>query len=302
MARLGGDAGQTQSMDLGTQLHSGIRASDIRICFTLNTFLLSHGVVVQPGNFEDVMNTLTQFLSAHPREAVFMRVKQEEDFGGNSYSFEQVFENFWSRYSEFFWHGTGTNPSLGEIRGKIVVLQDFTASNSYGIGWSSFNKQDNYGLSSNWDLYNKWTEVKDQLNTASLVGTLCVQITGRCVTLTPGNEDRSYINFLSGATGVFPYFVASGKSSPGTGAPLLATGKTSPGWKSWPDFPRVDCFIGICTIAFEGTNNLTYNYLVQMAPARVGIIMADFPGPGLIDRIVAANYQLASGGWPRRVF
>ena len=124
MAHLGGDAVQTQSMDLGTQLHSGIRAIDIRICFTLNTFLLSHGVVVQPGNFEDVMNTLTQFLSAHPREAVFMRVKQEEDFGGNSYTFEQVFESFWSRYSEFFWHGTGTNPSLGESRGKIVVLQD----------------------------------------------------------------------------------------------------------------------------------------------------------------------------------
>jgi len=65
---------------------------------------------------------------------------------------------------------------------------------------------------------------------------------------------------------------------------------TTPGWKnSYPDFPRVDCFIGICTIAFEGVNILTQEYLRNQHPAYVGIVMADFPGPGLIDSLIRLN-------------
>jgi len=84
--------------------------------------------------------------------------------------------------------------------------------------------------------------------------------------------------------------VASGKSSPGNNHPRLATGLTTPGFKkSYPDFPRVACFIGICTIAFEGINILGYNYIVNNNVGYTGIIFTDFMGDDLIRKLVGMN-------------
>jgi 1-phosphatidylinositol phosphodiesterase len=295
MAVFGGDSVETQSMSLPMQLESGIRVLDIRIYFHSDTFDLSHGVIPQPGSFAYVMNTVTGFLSQNPRETVLMRIKDEHD-GSNTRTFDSVFGDYWNSYRSYFWQNASheTNPTLGELRGKIVVLQDFTSSNSYGLSFGSINKQDNYQLNSNWDLYNKWTDVKNQLTLANLVGSFC-PIPTSCVTFLPGNENKLYMNFLSGATGVFPYFVASGKSNPSTGGPLLATGKTTPGWSDWPDFPRVNCLGSLCTIDFEGTDNLTYNWLAETGRKRVGMIMADFPGAGLIQQVINLNHTAAKG-------
>jgi 1-phosphatidylinositol phosphodiesterase len=295
MAQIGGDSVQTQSMDLNMQLYAGIRVVDIRILFQFNQFSLSHGIIPQPGNFDSVMQTVSEFLNNFPRETVLMRVREEMNGLGNTISFEDAFKIYWTRYSHVFWQNPNheTNPTLGEMRGKVVVLRNFTANGSYGLDYGSFHAQDNYNLNTNWDLYNKWTEVKNQLEQANAVGTYCA--INICVTADPGNKNIQMINYLSGATGVFPYFVASGKSSPGTSAPRLATGETTPGWNNWPDFPRVDCVFGICTIAFEGTNNLTYNWLTASQKLRVGIIMADFPGYGLIQKVIEVNQEAVAG-------
>ena len=109
---------------------------------------------------------------------------------------------------------------------------------------------------------------------------------------------KVFINYLSGAMAdgsanvVFPYFVASGKSYWSTAAPQLATGKMTPFFTGWPEFPRVGCVGDLCTIVYEGTNQLTYQWLKAAPRNRVGIIMADFPGPGLIDQIIAVNNNL----------
>jgi 1-phosphatidylinositol phosphodiesterase len=100
------------------------------------------------------------------------------------------------------------------------------------------------------------------------------------------------VNFLNGEGHALPYFVASGKSSPGTNDPLLATGATQTGSfnrDKWPDFPRVSCFLGTCTIAFLGTNQLTVNWLNSHPTARTGIVYADFPGPDLINKVIQTN-------------
>ena len=69
------------------------------------------------------------------------------------------------------------------------------------------------------------------------------------------------------------------------------TGETTPGWNNYPDFPRVNCFLGICSIEFYGTNYLTSNWLTNTVGThqQVGIIMADFPGSILIWQIAARN-------------
>lgn len=276
MAFYGGDAVQTQSMSLNDQLMAGVRVLDIRCRSIDNKFAIHHGFVYQHANFDDVLTTVKNFLIAHPGETVLMRVKEEYDASNSSLTFGQIFNNYANdpAYADFFWKGSDANVTLGDARRKIVVLANAGGFN-FGIGWGGLNIQDNYNLTTNWDLYGKWESVRNMLNTANA---------------SSAGTRGFHVNFLSGSGGSFPYFVASGHSSPGTGAPRLATGLTTPGWNSsYPDFPRVDCFIGICTIAFEGTNVLTADNINAYGFGFVGIIMADFPGAGLIDKVINLN-------------
>ena len=103
---------------------------------------------------------------------------------------------------------------------------------------------------------------------------------------------ESRIAFWTGSVGSFPYFCASGKLSPQNGAPRLATGLTTPGFNSYyPDFPRVACFIGICTIAYEGINILGYNYYVNSGFSYLGITFVDFFGNDLVSSFLGLNNQ-----------
>ncbi|MEA2687963.1 MAG: 1-phosphatidylinositol phosphodiesterase, partial [Candidatus Eremiobacteraeota bacterium] len=235
---------------------------------------INHGFVPQGTSFAAVLNTVVGFLVNNPGETVVMRVKQEFTAMGNTRSFEETFKNvYWNNYKDYFYAGSSDNPSLDSMRGKIVILQDFSGDR-YGIKYNTdnFDIQDDYKLKTNADLYDKWRKVKVQLEQANT-----------------GDTSKKYINFLSASAGSFPYFVASGHSSPGTSAARLATGRTTPGWKSWKDFPRVNCAIGICTIAYEGTNVLAYERLGKEFKNRAGLLFADFPGPGLIERTIALN-------------
>jgi hypothetical protein len=126
----------------------------------------------------------------------------------------------------------------------------------------------------NWDLYNKWTAVKSFLASANAA-------------------KKSQISYWTGHGGSYPYFVASGNSDSRTNAPRLLTGYTTPGWKSCcKDFPRVSCFIGICTILFEGINTLGYNYINGQGLTYMGIVFLDFYGTDLLTKIVGQNGAL----------
>ncbi|HEY0384061.1 MAG TPA: phosphatidylinositol-specific phospholipase C [Candidatus Elarobacter sp.] len=276
MSFYGGDIAQAQTMPLDKQLQSGIRALDIRLWHVADGFEVNHGYVPQFAKFSEVLSTVVAFLVNNPGEAVLMRLTEASSPFLTSESFESTFKHFyWEKYKDYFYDGSSDNPKLKDIRGRIVVLQKFKAEERYGIPYKSFDIQDDWHLNSNADLYDKWKSVKAQLAKAN-----------------NDTQPTTYMNYLSAAGGSFPYFVASGHSSPGTSAPRLATGRTSPGWKSWHDFPRVNCAIGICTIAYEGTDVLTYERLGKDFKKRVGVIMADFPGHGLIDRIIALNDSL----------
>lgn len=296
MALYGGDIPQTQSMDLETQLNAGIRVLDIRCWHIANNFQIAHGIVLQNATFSDVLDTVDAFLAANPGETVVMRVKEENTGKNNTRSFADTFNAIASKYPGLFWTPNGTsNPTLGSVRGKVVMLQNF-AGVLQGISYSSLENQgtvqDNYELKTNWDLYGKWQQVKSQIMSAST-----------------GDSNKIYLNYLSGATGAFPYFVASGHSSHETGAPQLMTGLTTlTNPNTYPDFPRVSCLGSLCSIAFLGTNQLSSKFIADLKTnyltlnrmyqslnlnirlsKRVGIIMADFPGISLINNVIAMN-------------
>jgi 1-phosphatidylinositol phosphodiesterase len=279
------DYSQTQSMALPFQLQSGIRVLDIRCRHMGNRFRIYHGFVDQRVWFYEVLNMVAKFLEDHPSETVLMRVKEEHTPLNSNRAFEETFrKEYWEPYKKHMWQGTSVNPTLGEMRGKIVILQDFDREASinprYGIPYSSFEIQDYFQLDGNADLYNKWEKVKKHLEDAN-----------------SGPHDTKYMNYLSGAglgsggsLGLpFPYFVASGHSNPRTDAPRAWTGKWDRDHPNlWPNFPRINCGLLRC-ISFEGTNTLTMGALGTYYKNRVGIIMADFPNWGLINRTIDLN-------------
>ena len=303
MALHGGVMAECQSMSLAEQLKSGIRVLDIRARHYKNGLPIHHGPVYQEANFDDVLRDVRTFLSqeSSKNETIFMRLKKEYDDEGNTRSFVKTVEAYIENgYKDIIWVPNSTpnsNPTVGEIRGKIVIFDDFPGSSAYAsIQYDSFKKQDDYCFSDNWDQYNKWAGnssegwigIKPFLNETN-----------------NGNKNSIYINYLSAASGTdcpggplntAPYFVASGHSSWTTGAPRLSTGMTTGVWgNKYPDFPRTSCAFNPfiwdtdCTISFEGTNTLTMDYLKSNTLDRVGIIMADFPGPGLIKSVIYLN-------------
>ncbi|CAM6002422.1 unnamed protein product [Sphagnum balticum] len=226
-----GDAFQTQANSLTAQMKMGMRALDIRCRHYNNAFPIHDRLVYLNVDFADVLQTVQSFLAAYPTETILMHVVEEYSPSGNSRTFEQTFLSYQGSYPNLFWNPTSQNPVLGSVRGKIVLIQDFTGA-IHGLLYSTFTVLPHKWYNTNWDQYDKWTAVKSFLKSTNNAGVSC-------------------LSFWTGHGGSFPYFVASGKSSPGTSDPRLATGLTTPGFSSsYPDFPRVACFIGICTIAF----------------------------------------------------
>lgn len=282
---------RTQVLSFDQQLAYGVRVFDIRIRHTSDRFALHHGPSFLNKMFGDFLQSVNRFLESNPSETVLFRLKEDHrPNSNNTRSLEATLKFYLDQYPSKFLKTNNLGITLGEARGKFILLSNMVEFNAYGLRYGDdFNIQDDYYLATNWDLYSKWEKVRNQWDS----------------TVYRGNSGRFYVNYLSGSGGSMPYFVASGHLNTGTSAPRLSTGRTTPGWKySYPDFPRVNCFIGICTIAFEGINILfhdtlqRHNEALRDLPGRhgfsrsAGIVMSDFPGSALLGNIIYNNRPL----------
>ncbi|PEB81300.1 phosphatidylinositol-specific phospholipase C [Bacillus nitratireducens] len=272
---------RNQTMSLPQQLNSGIRYVDMRVKRVKDSFAMYHGIVNQKAMFEDVLKEAIQFLKDHPTETILMRLKEETTPESGSLSFEEILNKYKDLNSSYFWDPSSVptskrnNPTLGDIRGKIVILQNFTSSQQYGINYDSLNIQDTFEIENGPDgMYEKWNAVKTQLQNAN----------------NNFNNDKIYLNHFSGTGGaaallnnVYPWFVASGKESRNTDSnPKMIQKATTNAWEDFPRDINGQVFYG-------GMNTLGTEFLQQGGIKHTGIIAADFPGPGLIDSIIKLN-------------
>ena len=104
--------------------------------------------------FEDVLKETIQFLKAHPTETILMRLKEETTPENGSLSFEEIFLKYKNVNASYFWDPNSVqtsdrnNPTLGDTRGKIVILQNFTSTQLYGIDYEGLNIQDKFEIGS----------------------------------------------------------------------------------------------------------------------------------------------------------
>ncbi|MEB4814617.1 phosphatidylinositol-specific phospholipase C domain-containing protein [Bacillus thuringiensis] len=269
-----GDIAINQTMNLETQLNSGIRYIDIRCRHHHNNLAIHHGQIFQHAFFgSHVLEPVISFLRRNPRETILMRVKEEYNPTGNTRTFSETFESFWSPNQRYFWTPTSSNPTLGEVRGRIIVLQDFPSWHRiFGIHWGQLNIQDRWHVAGNLDIYNKWIAVKNHFSNAM------------------NNRNRISVNHLSGTGGAGaprPWFLASGYSVRSNYSFLFSPIPWFP-LNQFPDFPRPSATSG--PVFFGGMNVLATRRIRDRRFTHTGIVAADFPGRGLIDSTIALNF------------
>lgn len=268
-----------------------------------------------------VLDTMQSFLASHSDEAIIMRVKHEGDRPGGAEFASIVNSNLTAR-GNLIYNEASDNPTLAQMRGKIVVLTQYDpAWSPGGIRWFSLDIQDAYIMETNWDLAKKWdghgTYENDHGNDYPKGDNNVVDQFQRANPKDHSDDNKIYVNFLSAATGGFPYFFASGHRLHGTDSERLWTGFKDGDINTCGGFdvclparyyPRVDCYgcedcgdvkTRTCFVAFEGLNHLAKRYINNAEERwmwRTGIVFAEYPGKGLISTIIAVNKRRANHG------
>ncbi len=130
----GGGFVKTQMWSIYDQLNIlGIRFLDIRCRIIGNGFAIHHGVVFLGLTFQDIIDQCRAFLLKHPNETILMDVGHEYiDDPGSTLSFHQIFLNYYNAnkylddaHTRELWYLGTTIPTLGQVRGKIVLMRSF---------------------------------------------------------------------------------------------------------------------------------------------------------------------------------
>ncbi|NLU75748.1 phosphatidylinositol-specific phospholipase C [Streptomyces sp. HNM0575] len=121
----GGPWTECQNTSLTEQLSAGIRFLDIRCRLFDGSFTIHHGSTYQYLNFEDVLGSCREFLTAQPSETILMRLKQEYS-EESAEQFRVVFEDYLD--GDGGWRSLfrldPVLPDLGDARGRVVLLGD----------------------------------------------------------------------------------------------------------------------------------------------------------------------------------
>ncbi|TPX11984.1 uncharacterized protein E0L32_007287 [Thyridium curvatum] len=155
-------------------------------------------------------------------------------------------------------------PTLGELRGRALVLQEFDSAAPYGIPWLSgqLALEDYWVVANASFLDDKWDAIRENLELAAAASP---SRAGDGAQQEPPR--RLYLSHLSASVGVLPIEAAAG--------PL--------------DHPSI-----------AGMNDRTGRWLAAPGHnATAGIVIADFPGRALVEAILSHNEWLVDRPQPQ---
>ena len=300
----GGDAAQTQALcgkrkagpdkagcDLAAQLNAGVRFLDLRlVCESQgkgdNRFQYLeayHGPTLQKVPADTELATITAFLKAHPTETVIAGIKNEgvskpkphQDCGSNSAAGVFVSGRYFTNPAYPFWQPTAADrdannkvkpPTLGAVRGKIVAVDHFGLNGQD----STISDHDGHYLSP--DHY--------KVCPKPAAGT-CPFPTGAHPF--DGKPDDNTLSIPQKLSEISQHLRKATDQAPDD----LNGTFISAAWDGYY-FPY-DWASGINVTDFNGFNRATADDLWPTGPRTAGIVASDFPGPGLIDLLIARN-------------
>lgn len=129
-----------QKLTIAEQLNIGVRYLDIRCRHMNDTFRIFHGFVDQKQTFSDVLAICKRFLQSHPSETIFMAVKTEYTSQNNTREYYETFQKYLDTEAKNLFFLEDRIPTMGEARGKIVLIRRFASPITMGIqadkGWN----------------------------------------------------------------------------------------------------------------------------------------------------------------------
>lgn len=177
-----------QALTIAQQLNIGARYLDIRLGAEDGALKLFHGFTkcrtsplpwADQIDLADVLNDCFAFLDAHPGETILFAVKQEHG-DETAAEFDAMVQNYVNQNPER-WLLTESLPTLGEARGKLVLLRRYEGA-GLSLLWANQNGHDDTSLNTvaeangsytlwvqdryEYDAASKWTAFQAGLGTA----------------------------------------------------------------------------------------------------------------------------------------
>jgi 1-phosphatidylinositol phosphodiesterase len=158
-----------QSLTIPGQLEAGVRFLDLRCRHLNDRFHIFHGPVDQRTSFHDCLTALKTFLKAHPTETVIVSINRAHKTTNATRSFTATFETYLTPGD---WWIRNELRTLGEARGKIILLRRFASEKHLGISATNWRSQARHATRQLviQDLYGpgsvaaKWTAVSAAFN------------------------------------------------------------------------------------------------------------------------------------------
>ncbi len=168
-----------QKYTIRDQLNMGVRFLDVRASAVGNNLYISHGPVFQAQSVDSVFNSCYNFLKNNPGETIVMSVMDEFTTFDKTGKTEDLIESKILKNASM-WYLEDRYPTLGEVRGKIVLVNRF--NNNLGLTFGMMDVQDYYDMDdmqTGWDYaYRQFVQCENEEN----------------------RSENWYINFLSGYT------------------------------------------------------------------------------------------------------
>ncbi|KAL2885119.1 1-phosphatidylinositol phosphodiesterase [Ceratocystis lukuohia] len=256
-----------QNVPLAKQLAGGIRYLDITCLPVGDKLMVYHGLHETGYSLEDALAPIYNFLHRHPHEAVILRLQRS-----SSLERTKVFTDLLRKYltpetvigsyaDKYVYNRGGakitTLPTLGEIRGKLFILQDFGSKPSgvFGLPWSS--------------------PLISSYHCKLGIGKLLVGVKWLVL--------KSYIRSLSGRSSKKLYITDVTVSFGSRPIDVAAGDRADAG---------INSYLG--TYLESVTANHFGEFFLNGNRARIGIISMDFPGYKLVEQILKFNniYQV----------
>ena len=121
---------RTQTWTLVEQMRAGLRFFDIRLRRIDNTLRAYHGFVDQKETFSSILVYAFDFLDKNPSETIIMEIISEYEPKNSTKSFIDLYEEDTKIYEDKIISYNSKDITLGEIRGKLLVIKIFEGNTS----------------------------------------------------------------------------------------------------------------------------------------------------------------------------
>lgn len=188
-----------QDFCLLNQLMLGVRWFDVRLNDDGGIMTVYHWDYYLHKNFTDLVNWALTFLDNHQREVVIFMIKQEHSTRGDDAFANGVMGYLNWAHPGRFWMGDYV-PQLGEVRGQVVIVRQFTGTHGYALGTRLMWNENTTGSYASTDLP-VYAYVQDHYSLMTVPTETKINEIENCLNMAnhePCKYRCYYLNFTSG--------------------------------------------------------------------------------------------------------